>query len=112
MLRGLPCRSVGLVSSSGAGSTASPGCCSPVGSYWTGSATSSYATSGSTSIEKNDAMHKTYEKMQCEAMQCNTHTKNAWTKPTNGSLSYGSKGWFRVDIDSWLLLPFSLKCLQ
>ena len=67
MLRGLLCRSAGLVSSSGAGSTASPGCCSPAGSSWTGSATSSYATSGSTSIDKNDAMHEIYAKMQCDA---------------------------------------------
>ena len=69
MLRGLPCRSAELVSSSGAGSTASPGCCSPVGSYWTGSATSSYATSGSTSIDKNDAMHEIYKEMLCNAKQ-------------------------------------------
>ena len=70
MLRGLPCRSAGLVSSSGAGSTASPGCRSPAGSSWTGSATSSYATSGSTSIDKNDAMHEIYAKKKCSAMQC------------------------------------------
>ena len=56
------------MSSSGTGSTASPGCCSPAGSSWTGSATSSYATSGSTSIDKNDAMHEIYAKMQCDAM--------------------------------------------
>ena len=69
MLRGLPCRSEGLMSSSGTGSTASPGCCSPAGSSWTGSATSSYATSGSTSIEKNDAMHEIYKEMLCNAKQ-------------------------------------------
>ena len=70
MLRGLPCRSAGLVSSSGAGSTASPGSWSPPGGSWTGLAISSYATLGSASIEKNDVMHKTYEKeMQCDAMQ-------------------------------------------
>ena len=27
------------------------------------------------STEKNDAMHETYANMQCDAMQCNTHTK-------------------------------------
>jgi len=69
MLQGLPCRSAGLVSSSSAGSTASPGCCSPAGSSWTGSATSSYATSGSTSIDKNDAMHEIYKEMLCNAKQ-------------------------------------------
>ena len=69
MLRGLPCRSAGLVISSGAGSTASPGYCSPAGSSWTGSATSSYATSGSASIEKNDAMHEIYKEMLCNAKQ-------------------------------------------
>ena len=60
---------MGLVSSSGAGSTASPGCCSPAGSSWTGSATSSYVTSGSMSIEKNDAMHEIYKEMLCNAKQ-------------------------------------------
>ena len=57
--------------SSGADSTASPGYWSPAGSSWTGSATSSYATLGSASTEKNDAMHETYANMQCDAMQCN-----------------------------------------
>ena len=75
MLQGLPCRSAGLMLSSGAGSTVSPGCWSPAGSSWTGSATSSYATSGSTSTKKNDAMHETYANMQCDAMQCNTHKR-------------------------------------
>ena len=69
MLGGLPCRSVELVTSSGAGSTASPGCWSPPGGSWTGLAISSYATLGSASIEKNDAMHEIYKEMICNAKQ-------------------------------------------
>ena len=109
MLRGLPCRSAGLATSSEVGSTMLS-CCSPACGSWIGLAISSSATSVSASTRIKYDMHETHEKMQCNATYNERHGPNSKSIYGATSQLWLRQKWFRTDVQSLILMPFSLKC--
>ena len=97
MLWGLPCRSAGLVASSGAGSTSSPSYGSPAEGSWTGSAISSYATLVSTSIRLKYAMHETHEMIQGNAV----NIQECMDQTITTALTMVQKEWLSAEMKSW-----------